>query len=112
MNKTFAVISVRVSSKEQEQGYSIPAQLKLLKDYAEKNNFIIAKFFVDVETAKQTGRVGFNKMIDFLKKNPKVKTILCEKTDRLYRNFKDYIIIDELDLEVHFVKENEILNKE
>jgi site-specific DNA recombinase len=30
-----AVIYARVSSKEQEkEGYSIPAQLKLLKDYA------------------------------------------------------------------------------
>lgn len=31
-----AVIYARVSSKEQEkEGYSIPAQLKLLKDYAQ-----------------------------------------------------------------------------
>ena len=30
-----AVVYARVSSKEQEkEGYSIPAQLKLLKDYA------------------------------------------------------------------------------
>jgi site-specific DNA recombinase len=38
-----AVIYARVSSKEQEkEGFSIPAQLKLLKDYAATNGFTIA----------------------------------------------------------------------
>ena len=38
-----AVIYARVSSKDQEQeGYSIPAQLKLLKEYAQKEGFDIA----------------------------------------------------------------------
>ena len=33
-----AVIYARVSSKEQErEGFSIPAQLKLLREYAQKN---------------------------------------------------------------------------
>jgi DNA invertase Pin-like site-specific DNA recombinase len=36
------IIYARVSSKEQEQeGYSIPAQLKLLKDYARGNDYKI-----------------------------------------------------------------------
>ena len=35
-----AVIYARVSSRDQErEGYSIPAQLKLLRDYAEKHGF-------------------------------------------------------------------------
>ena len=35
-----AVIYARVSSKDQErEGYSIPAQLKLLREYAQKNDF-------------------------------------------------------------------------
>src|SRR5260370_34247773 len=33
-----------------------------------------------------------------------------EKTDRLYRNLKDWVSVDELELEVHFVKENVILS--
>jgi site-specific DNA recombinase len=32
------------------------------------------------------------------------------KTDRLYRNFKDYVIIDELGLQVRLVKENAIIS--
>jgi DNA invertase Pin-like site-specific DNA recombinase len=51
-----AVIYARVSSKEQEkEGYSIPAQLKLLKDYAVAEGFTVAQEYVDVETAKQSG---------------------------------------------------------
>ncbi len=47
------VIYARVSSKEQEQeGYSIPAQLKLLKEYAHIKGLKIVKEFIDVETAK------------------------------------------------------------
>ena len=37
--------------------------------------------------------------------------ILCEKTDRLYRNFKDYVQLDELDLEIHLVTENVVISK-
>jgi len=107
-----AVIYARVSSKEQErEGYSIPAQLKLLKSYAQKNNYEIIREFIDVETAKQSGRTNFNEMVKFLSANPEVKIILCEKTDRLYRNFKDYVIIDDLDLTLIFVKEGSVLNK-
>ena len=58
-----AVIYARVSSKEQEkEGFSIPAQLKLLKDYAAVHGFAVAQEYVDVETAKQTGRAAFGEM--------------------------------------------------
>jgi DNA invertase Pin-like site-specific DNA recombinase len=36
--------------------------------------------------------------------------LLVEKTDRLYRNLKDWVSIDDLDLEIHFVKENVALS--
>lgn len=41
-----------------------------------------------------------------------VKTIFVEKTDRLYRNLKDYVLIDEIEnVEIHFVKEEQILSE-
>jgi len=53
------VIYARVSSKEQEkEGFSIPAQLKLLKEYAAAQGFTVVQEYVDVETAKQTGRAA------------------------------------------------------
>ncbi|RUR13509.1 recombinase family protein [Legionella sp. km772] len=106
------VLYTRVSSKEQEkEGFSIPAQQKLLRTYAIENQFLVAKEFQDIETAKQSGRVGFADMMNFLTANPTIKTLLVEKTDRLYRNLKDWVTIEELDLEVHFVKENEVLSE-
>ena len=111
--KMKAALYARVSSKEQEEeGYSIPAQLKLLRDYAAKKNYKVVREFVDLETAKRAGRTSFNEMVKFLQSNSEIKILLCEKTDRLYRNFKDYVTIDDLDLQLHFVKEGEVLSKD
>lgn len=100
-------------SKEQEkEGFSIPAQLKLLNEYAQANGFLVVREFVDVETAKAAGRTNCREMVKFLEANPHVKTLLVEKTDRLYRNFRDYVTLEDLDLEIHLVKEGEILSKD
>jgi len=108
-----AVIYARVSSKEQEkEGFSIPAQLKLLKEYAAANRFTVAQEYVDVETAKRTGRAAFGTMVAYLKAHPSVRVMLVEKTDRLYRNLKDWVTVDELEVEIHFPKESVVLSRE
>lgn len=105
------VTYTRVSSKEQEkEGFSIPAQQKLLSSYASENQLTVAREFQDVETAKQSGRTGFSDMLNFFTANRDVRILLVEKTDRLYRNLKDWVTIDEFELEIHLVKENEILS--
>jgi site-specific DNA recombinase len=59
------IIYARVSSKDQEtEGFSIPALIKVLKEYASKNNLIILHEFTDVET----GRTQFNKMLQYREK--------------------------------------------
>src|ERR1700719_1304385 len=108
-----AVTYARVSSKEQEkEGFSIPAQLKLLKEYAAAQGFAVAQEYIDVETAKQTGRAAFGEMVAYLKAHPSVRVMLVEKTDRLYRNLKDWVTVDELDVEMHFPKEGVVLSRE
>lgn len=114
-----AVLYARVSSKEQErEGYSIEAQLKLLKDYASNKGIHIIQEFVDIETAKIAGRKNFNEMVQFLKQQGKkapqsvCRIILVEKTDRLYRNPHDWLAIGEMDMEIHFVKENLVISKD
>lgn len=112
-----AVIYARVSSKEQEaEGYSIPSQVKLLKEHAAKTKVSIVKEFVDVETAKKAGRTNFNDMLFFIQNNKTIKNIFVEKTDRLLRNLFDLALIDQLITEfgvkVHFVKEGTVLEKE
>lgn len=113
MNK--AIIYARVSSKDQEnEGFSIPAQIKLLKEYAIKNDLVIVEIFTDVETAKRAGRTQFNKSLTFLEQNKTVMHVLVEKTDRLLRNITDYALIDSLmeysKVKIHLVKENVILS--
>lgn len=108
------VIYARVSSQEQErEGFSIPAQLDLLRRYAADHGITVTKEFTDVETAKRAGRGGFQDMIYFLKENPSSTIILVEKTDRLYRNIKDWVTLDPEDLgvELHFVKEGQIISR-
>ena len=110
---TKAVLYVRVSSVEQrEEGYSIEAQLRLLREYATKQRFVIAEEFIDVESASKSGRTGFNAMLAYLRKLPSCRMILVEKTDRLYRNLKDYATLDVKDwgVNIHLVKEGEILS--
>lgn len=107
-----AVIYARVSSEEQkEEGFSIPAQLDLLRAYAKEHHIEVVQEFTEAETAKHAGRHKFNEMLGFLKKNKGITNILCEKTDRLYRNFKDYVNldVDETGYSIYLVKEGVIL---
>lgn len=111
------VIYARVSSDRQEkEGFSIPAQLELLRTYAASHGHLVAREFVEAETAKVSGRAQFTWMLEFLRKQKKPVALLVEKTDRLYRNLPDYIEVDDLinrhGLAVHFVKENEIDSSE
>ncbi len=108
-----AVLYARVSSKDQErEGFSIPAQIQLLRGYATNRDLTVLKEFVDVETAKQAGRTGFGEMLTFLRKEKTCRILLVEKTDRLYRNLKDWVTLDELDLEIHLVKENIVISRD
>jgi site-specific DNA recombinase len=105
-----AVLYARVSSKDQErEGFSVPAQLKLLREYADERGIDVVEEFVDVETAKQTGRSGFGRMLAFLRLSQLCKTVLVEKTDRLYRNLRDWVAVDDLGLTIHFVREGGVL---
>jgi site-specific DNA recombinase len=108
-----AVIYARVSSKDQErEGYSIPAQLKLLREYAHAHEFQIVREFIDVETAKTTGRKQFGEMVRFFRENPSCRTAIVEKTDRLYRNFRDCVTLEDLEIEIHLPKEGQIISKD
>lgn len=105
------VLYARVSSKDQEhEGFSIPAQQRLLREYASKNGLRVMQEYVDVETAKRAGREQFGHMVAYLKKHAKTcTTILVEKTDRLLRNLKDHVILEDLGVTMHFVKEGTII---
>ena len=91
-----AVMYVRVSSKEQnDSGFSPEAQRLCLYDFARRNSFDVAREFEEAETAKDSRRKEFAAMLEYVKTKD-IKHILVEKTDRLHRNFTDYVAIEEL----------------
>jgi len=111
------ILYCRVSSKEQEdKGYSLEAQEKLLKDYAGRNDFSIAKIYKISESASgKLIRKTFSEMLVYVKKNG-FNILLVEKIDRLTRNLRDAAIIsdwinEDEKHEIHFVKENFVVNR-
>jgi DNA invertase Pin-like site-specific DNA recombinase len=116
-NNTKAVIYARVSSKEQEEtGYSLPSQERLLKDYGERKDFKIVKMFIIAESASGAKeRKVFAEMMEYMKRN-KIPILLCEKVDRITRNFKEAVAVndwleEDTTRSVHFVKQNLIIHK-
>ncbi len=113
-----AVILARVSSKSQDdEGYSLDSQIKLLNGYCESKGLSVVKTFRIAETAsKQHSRVIFHEMLEYISKNG-IYHLTVEKTDRLTRNMRDALAIDDW-LEndshrrLHAVKENLLLHKE
>ena len=67
---------------------------------------------MDVETAKITGRKQFGEMVRFLRENPTCRVVIVEKTDRLYRNFRDCVTLEDLEIEIHLPKEGQIIRKD
>lgn len=113
-----SILLCRVSSKEQEEtGYSLPAQEKLLKEYANKKLLVFEKVFSISESASgKKQRETFLEMIRYVKEN-NIKIIICEKVDRLTRNLKDAVSIndwinEDSERQVHFIKENFVLSRD
>jgi site-specific DNA recombinase len=104
-----AIPYARVSTVKQEDKFSLRAQIDLLRDYARRKAYEIWEELTDVETAKAPGPKNFNKMIKMCWGRKDV-VILVEKTDRLYRNMKDSVTVEDSGIEIHLVRENTILN--
>ncbi len=112
-----SVSFARVSSKDQEiEGYSLPSQEKLFQDYSQRKAFdVVRKFSVAESASGRKQRKIFNEMIDYVRKN-KINIIICEKVDRLTRNLKDALAINDwleenTERQVHFVKQNLVIHK-
>jgi len=115
--RTKAVILARVSSKSQEdEGYSLDSQVKLLHSYCENKNLAVAMTFKITESAsKATQRRTFKEAMKFIEDN-KIKHLIIEKVDRHVRNLHDavethdWLIADE-EKQVHFVKDSLVMHK-
>jgi DNA invertase Pin-like site-specific DNA recombinase len=89
-----AVIYVRVSSDKQDVELSTSAQLKLLREFAHKQDFHIIREFVDeAETGKNSSRPEFEKMMAMARRSEKpFDVVLVYKLSRFARNRLDSIV--------------------
>ncbi len=93
------VLYARVSSDQQaEKNNSIPSQLRLLHEYADKHNMSIYKEYIDeAESARSINRPAFLDMIaESKKKTPPFQGILVWKLSRFARNRQDSILYKSL----------------
>lgn len=114
---TKAVLFARVSSREQEQGASIDAQIHNIEKYCEwKGLTILPQRFVITESSTKGDRPIFEKMLNFAKSQKQPVAIIAECIDRLQRSFRESIELGQLcnagKIELHFVRENLIINKD
>lgn len=110
-----AVILARVSTREQEEGHSIEAQLIRLREYCKRKDLNILQEFVIIESSTRGERPEFHKMIKFIKKQKGKVALVCDKVDRLQRSFKEVPLLEELrrssKLVLHFYVEGQILDE-
>ena len=94
-NKIRVVIYVRVSSKEQVDGYSIGEQIERLEKYADAMEWEIVKTFVDPGySGGNTDRPGLKDMIREIEKND-IDKVVVYKLDRLSRSQLDTLYLIE-----------------
>ena len=82
-----AALYARVSSDRQDVDLSVAAQLRALRDYAEKNGYLVAREYVDeAESGKVADRPQFQRMLDEAgKPEAPFKEILVWKFSRFTR---------------------------
>ena len=95
-----AVIYQRVSSKEQEFGFSPETQLDTCYGYAERKGFEVVRCFAgEYESAKSdTNRKRFNEMLSFVKnKKNRIDAVIVYSTSRFSRTgTASFSIVEEL----------------
>ncbi len=112
-----AVIFARVSSKDQEDGHSLDAQIQSCFEYAIKKNYKVIEQFRVVESSTATGRPEFTKMVNFVRNQREKMVVLCYCVDRLQRDFDEqYLELQKLikqgNIEIHYIKNEFIEHKD
>ena len=87
LDMTPVALYARVSSDRQDVDLSVAAQLRALRDYAEKNGYLVAREYVDeAESGRIADRPQFQKMLDEASKpEAPFKEILVWKFSRFTR---------------------------
>lgn len=112
-----AIILARVSTPEQEKtGLSLEdIQLPQMRDYALEKGLVVDSEYVFQETASQKLRKKFDEMVDYVKKSNDIQAIIAFRVDRMTRNYRDAVEMDNLRIEyhkeLHFVNDRLMLDE-
>ena len=107
----------RVSTKDQQEGFSLTSQTNLLKEYSKKHDFDLVEIIEMAESASsERNRKLFRQLMDRLDKDSSITELVVEKTDRITRNWADLVAVNNWlqkneNNHLHLVKENLIINK-
>ncbi len=96
MKAAKAIILSRVSSKDQEEGYSLEVQTDRLEKYCDRRNLRILQKFRIVESSTRGDRKEFMKIIDFIKKQRETIALVADKVDRIQRSQKETYVLDSM----------------
>ena len=111
-----AIILARVSGVEQGKTTSLRAQIKRLREYCSKKELFIIKEHTIIESSTQGKRKQFYDILEGIKRGTEVIALVADAVDRVQRDFKETIILNELifnrKIELHFIRENIIINYE
>jgi DNA invertase Pin-like site-specific DNA recombinase len=109
-----AILLARVSSKEQEDGQSIPAQERRLLDYAREKGLIVDQVFKITESSTKASRKEFDKIIKRIRDSKEPVALVADTIDRVQRSFKESVILEDLrregKVEIHFYRERLVLH--
>ena len=91
-----AVILARVSTREQQEGHSIDAQVRLLHEDCKRNEWDVKKTFQIIESSTKGERREFMQLIRFIEEQPEQVVLVAAAVDRVQRSFKESVMLDEL----------------
>jgi site-specific DNA recombinase len=109
-----AILLARVSSRDQEENNSIPAQLRRLNDYADRIGFDEIESHKLIESSTKRTRKEFSAILAAIKRSRSKIALIADTIDRVQRSFKESVQLDELrntgKLEIHFIREGLVIS--
>lgn len=98
------IVYARVSTEEQEEGYSLQTQLQSCRNWARENNYKIVAEITDDFTGRTLERPGFSEVVSIIQAG-EADAVITHMPDRLSRNLFNRISIREelYDLDVELI---------
>lgn len=73
-----AILLAQVSSREQQEGMSIPAQERRLREYAERKDLILDQVFAITESSTKDTRREFQKTLEMIRKSKNTIALVAD----------------------------------